>query len=137
MAHQCGDACRFHATRTAAHHRDVFRRRGGNDQFLGQRALLSRRRIDGTAEPRHAHDAADAALVAGDARPYAIGVTGARLGDQLRIGNQRAHIADHIGITILQHLFAFFQRAETSRDDARHLDVFQKRACVRQVVSHR
>ena len=77
------------------------------DQFLGERRFKADGRVDDAAHPvRHTENAADAALVAADARSHLLCSTRAGLANELGVCDERSHESHEIGDALPQYLLA-------------------------------
>ncbi|MNZ82784.1 hypothetical protein D3C78_1014910 [compost metagenome] len=118
MATQGGDPGCFHAGWPAADDQHLARLLCRLQGGVFQRAFGAHCRIDRTTHASgRAEQAADAALVAGDARAHLLGVTGERLAHQIRIGDLRTGEGDHVGIAGADDLVGFLQGSEPACDD--------------------
>ena len=92
------DPRRLEAGRPAADDEHAARRRLRLEPVAAPLELAPGRRVDQARDPVVARPAAPAQLVARDARPDLVGAPGARLGDEMRVGDLAAHDADHVGM---------------------------------------
>ena len=86
----------------------------GGEPVAAPLRLAPDRRVDQARDPVVAGPAAPAQLVARDARADPLGVSGAGLGDEMRIGDLAAHDRHHVGVTGSEHGLGVGRRADVA-----------------------
>ena len=112
-----GDGGGFHPGRAAAHHQDAFAASAGFGLAVEQFAAGFR--VLDAGDRQALVEVADARLVAGDASAHVFGSAAVALVGHLRVADQRAGHAAHIGLALGDDRFGFLGLVDASGDEQR------------------